>query len=237
MAFRVLSRVLSAPPRSYLGAYCRVRNPIKCSSYGSTSEDDLPQDTTEEPVLQRAQEPSELYRGMASMAFSPEIVSKLEAPLNPDDVEIKLDGLIYLPEIKYRRILNQAFGPGGWALMPLGEALHMQNESEGFQLVTREYLLYCHGRFVAQAMGEHTFYSRNNLMYGKACESAKSNALMRCCKDLGVASSLWDPQFIDQWKAEHAEDVWCENVRTKERKRLWRKKKNTQSFPYPWKQQ
>ena len=35
---------------------------------------------------------SELYRGMASMAFSPEIVSKLEAPLNPDDVEIKLDG-------------------------------------------------------------------------------------------------------------------------------------------------
>ena len=54
--------------------------------------------------------------------------------------------------------------------------------------------MYCHGRFVAQAMGEHTFYSRNNLMYGKACESAKSNALMRCCKDLGVASSLWDPQ-------------------------------------------
>lgn len=26
------------------------------------------------------------------MAFSPEIVSKLEAPVNPADVEIKLDG-------------------------------------------------------------------------------------------------------------------------------------------------
>ena len=61
-------------------------------------------------------------------------------------------------------------------------------------MVTREYMLYCHGRFVAQAMGEHTYYSRNNLQYGKACESAKSNALMRCCKDLGIASSLWDPQ-------------------------------------------
>ena len=35
-------------------------------------------------------------------------------------------GLIYLPEIKYRRILNQAFGPGGWALMPRGETLHYQ---------------------------------------------------------------------------------------------------------------
>lgn len=65
---------------------------------------------------------------------------------------------------------------------------------DGAQMVTREYLLYCQGRFVAQAMGEHTFYSRNNLQYGKACEAAKSNALMRCCKDLGIASSLWDPQ-------------------------------------------
>lgn len=35
-------------------------------------------------------------------------------------------GLIYLPEIKYRRILNQAFGPGGWALMPYGEVSHIQ---------------------------------------------------------------------------------------------------------------
>ena len=32
------------------------------------------------------------------------------------------------------------------------------------------------------------------MVYGKAMEAAKSNALMRCCKDLGVASELWDPQ-------------------------------------------
>ena len=35
-------------------------------------------------------------------------------------------GMIYLPEIKYRRILNQAFGPGGWAIMPRGETLNFQ---------------------------------------------------------------------------------------------------------------
>ena len=34
--------------------------------------------------------------------------------------------MIYLPEIKYRRILNQAFGPGGWAIMPRGETLNFQ---------------------------------------------------------------------------------------------------------------
>ena len=47
---------------------------------------------------------------------------------------------------------------------------------------------------MSQTVGEHTFYSSNNMVYGKAMEAAKSNALMRCCKDLGVASELWDPQ-------------------------------------------
>jgi len=37
-----------------------------------------------------------------------------------------LVGLIYVPEIKYRRILNHAFGPGGWALVPRGESLQFQ---------------------------------------------------------------------------------------------------------------
>jgi hypothetical protein len=32
------------------------------------------------------------------------------------------------------------------------------------------------------------------MVYGKAMEAAKSNALVRCCKDLGIASELWDPK-------------------------------------------
>lgn len=82
----------------------------------------------------------------------------------------------------------------------------LQNEVEGAQLITREYGLYCSGRFVAQAMGEHTFYSKSNLAYGKACESAKSNALMRCCKDLGIASELWDPRVSGSRPPAH---IWC----------------------------
>ena len=78
--------------------------------------------------------------------------------------------------------------------MPRSDTLHFENNNDGAQLITREYALYCLGRFVAQATGEHSFYTRGNMGYGKACESAKSNALMRCCKDLGIASELWDPQ-------------------------------------------
>jgi fructose-1,6-bisphosphatase/inositol monophosphatase family enzyme len=57
-------------------------------------------------------------------------------------VEVKPDGIIYLPEIKYRRILNKAFGPGGWGLAPRGETIVTSKS------VTREYALVAHGRYV-----------------------------------------------------------------------------------------
>ncbi len=30
-------------------------------------------------------------------------------------------------------------------------------------------------------------------------------------------------------------EIWCENIRTKEKKKLWKKKNRTESFGYPWK--
>ena len=66
------------------------------------------------------------YQGISSSPFPSEVVNVLTAPLSEEDVEIKLDGLLFLPEIKYRRVLNRAFGPGGWALMPMGDILHFQ---------------------------------------------------------------------------------------------------------------
>uniref|UniRef100_A0A1X7T6X7 Mitochondrial genome maintenance protein MGM101 n=2 Tax=Amphimedon queenslandica TaxID=400682 RepID=A0A1X7T6X7_AMPQE len=165
--------------------------------------------------------------------FSKEITDKLLAPVNEEDIEIKPDGLIYLPEIMYRRILNQSFGPGGWGLMPRGEIIY-QGESDGAQMVAREYALYCEGRFVSQSLGEHTFFGKTNQQYGNACESAKSSALRRCCKDLGISSELWDPKFVSQWKDKYAVEVWCQNQRTKEKKKFWVKKNSKQQFSYPW---
>jgi hypothetical protein len=60
----------------------------------------------------------------------------------------------------------------------------------------------------------------------------KSNALMRCCKDLGIASELWDPAFIRKWKAKNAVEVWATDVRTKQKRRLWRRKEEKLSYPY-----
>lgn len=80
------------------------------------------------------------FHGLSATPFSPEQAAILQQELAFDDIEVKPDGIVYLPEIKYRRILNKAFGPGGWGLAPRGETIVTG------KMVTREYGLVCGGR-------------------------------------------------------------------------------------------
>ena len=80
------------------------------------------------------------FHGLSSHSFPKEASDILLSPLSEDDIEVKPDGIIYLPEIKYRRILNRAFGPGGWGLAPRGETIVTS------KAVTREYALVVQGR-------------------------------------------------------------------------------------------
>ena len=113
------------------------------------------------------------YHGIASGPFARETADVLLAPLDPADVEVKPDGTVYLPEIKYRRRLNRAFGPGAWAMKPIGTATVTADD-----VLYRTYQMFCMGRFVAEATGEQQV--RKGMSFATAEESAKSNALMRC---------------------------------------------------------
>ena len=159
----------------------------------------------------------DLYRGVAEKPFKKEAIDTLLAPIGDEDVEIRPDGLVYLPEIKYRRKLNYAFGPGAWAMVPRSDYALQDNT------MTREYALFVLGRFVSEARGEQDYFPNSRGMtYATAAEGVKSNAIMRCCKDLGIASELWDPGFIGRWKAEYAMTV---KVRVRgELKTQWRRK-------------
>jgi len=170
---------------------------------------------------------SKSYYGLSTEAFAKEVAEVLLAPIDPEDVEMKPDGLIYLPEIKYRRVLNKAFGPGGWGLAPRSET----NVSP--KVVSREYALVCFGRLVAIARGEQEYFDPSNI--ATATEACKSNALMRCCKDLGIASELWDPRFIREFKAKYCVEVFAEHVPTKKKKKIWRRK-DQPKFEYPYKE-
>ncbi|KAH7930627.1 mitochondrial genome maintenance MGM101 [Leucogyrophana mollusca] len=170
---------------------------------------------------------SKSYYGLSTQAFSKDIAEILLAPVDEMDVEMKPDGLIYLPEIKYRRVLNKAFGPGAWGLAPRSET------NVGPKVVSREYALVCQGRLVAIARGEQEYFDPSGIP--TATEACKSNALMRCCKDLGIASELWDPRFIREFKAKYCVEVFAEHVSTKKKKKLWRRK-DQPKFDYPYKE-
>ncbi|KAI3403849.2 MGM101 [Candida oxycetoniae] len=158
------------------------------------------------------------FHGIGSKPFSKEAADILMAPVSKEDIEIKPDGILYLPEIKYRRILNRAFGPGGWGLVPRSESLVTN------QQISREYGLICHGRLVSIARGEQDYFGGAEKIT-TALEGCKSNALMRCCKDLGIASELWDPDFVRDWKQEYCEEVWGEHSVTKKKRKLWKLKR------------
>lgn len=164
------------------------------------------------------------FSGLSSAPFPKETCDILLAPLDADDVEIKPDGIVYLPEIKYRRILNRAFGPGGWGLAPRGETIVTE------KAVTREYALVVDGRLISIARGEQDYHDPSSIP--TATEGCKSNALMRCCKDLGVASELWDPRFIRKHLKENSKETWVEHVVSKKRKKIWMRKDDEARYPF-----
>ncbi|CAG8955985.1 hypothetical protein HYFRA_00008841 [Hymenoscyphus fraxineus] len=164
------------------------------------------------------------FHGLSAQPFSKEAAEVLLAPITLDDVEVKPDGIIYLPEIKYRRILNRAFGPGGWGLAPRGETIVTPKS------ITREYALVAHGRLVSVARGEQDYFSPEGIP--TATEGCKSNAMMRCCKDLGVASELWDPRYIRKFMKEKAKQVWVEHLVTKKKKQIWLRKDDEVKYPF-----
>lgn len=59
--------------------------------------------------------------------------------------------------------------------------------------------------FVALARGECGYFGEDNIP--NAVEGCKSNALTRCCKDLGIASELWDPRFIRRYIKEYTRQI------------------------------
>ena len=80
------------------------------------------------------------------------------------------------------------------------------------------------------ARGEQDYFNKDGIP--TASEGCKSNALMRCCKDLGVASELWDPRFIRKFKAERARDAFVEHMISKKRTKIWLRKEDSVSYPY-----
>jgi hypothetical protein len=139
------------------------------------------------------------FEGAAVEPFPEAVRLVLAEKVNPRDVEIKPDGIVFLPGVAWRRILTRAFGAGGWALLPRSPARVMGN------LVVYHGALVCLGRFVAEATGECFYREGNsNMSYASCIEGARTDALTRCCKDLGYGAEMWDANWREEWKSKYA---------------------------------
>ncbi len=146
-------------------------------------------------------------------------------PVNEEDVCIRPDGLVYLPWPYYVERLNKAFGIS-WAIIPKD-----MPKLQGNHMYWPFYLM-IKGKLAGFAIGEQEYQPSNAMMsYSDASEGAKSNALMRLCKNLGISLELWKPSFIRVWKEKYAESfpaVWPDGKpktdKNGKQKTEWRKK-------------
>ena len=141
----------------------------------------------------------------------------LFAPVKEENVEIRSDGLVYLPWMEYVSRLRDAFGIS-WAIIPYG----MPKPLGGF--LYWPFYLMIQGKLAGFAIGEQEYPPPGNLRmtYGDATEGAKSNALMRLCKGIGISLELWKPSFVREWKEKNAE-TYDDKGKTR-----WRKKNGKQ---------
>lgn len=149
----------------------------------------------------------------------------LRAPINEKDILIRPDGLVYLSWLEYQRRLDKAFG-AKWSLVPNGMPQYIKEQN----LILWGFYLIVDGKFVDFAIGQQEFIPNNRTMtYGDAMEGAKSNALMRCCKRLGIGLELWDKEFVENWKAK-----WAYQTKDEKGKLIWKKRTTKENKKLPF---
>lgn len=199
-------------------------------AYDSEYMDEAPLDPINVPLQAAPDDPQGIYTGIATTKLTATQIAILLAPVDRETISIRPDGFIYMSEIQYRRRLNLAFRPGAWGLRPLEQPF-----LDGSIMVYHG-AMYANGAFFSESYGENDYYEGGKMSKYSAMEGAKSNCLVRCCKDLGMFSEMWDHRFGEEWKNIYATQVWCKNKGNKgpSQKPLWRRKDEGPIDSFPW---
>lgn len=165
---------------------------------------EIPEAINKENLVER------LYVSASLLKLTPEEETKLQEKVDIEDVEVRPDGLIYYPQVFVRDVLNKTFGRGQWALIE-----HKTIEDKEHNKLYFQGSLYIRGCFVAKAVGESNYFplkqgGQPNPMFSWASvyESAKSDCLVRCGKDLGVGKELWQPKYSRSFLSERCIKVY-----------------------------
>lgn len=151
--------------------------------------------------------------------LDPEILGRLRKPLAHDLIVSKTtDGSLFLPEIFYRRILNEVFGPGAWSVVPVSRTYLMEQDisdnsisleklkgnksysgkgNKKRTMLAREYAFFAQGRYVTRGTGEVEFRGKWEQL-SMDSEKLKTDALVNkiCRGSLGIGRELDDRAFV-----------------------------------------
>jgi len=162
------------------------------------------------------------YYSVGTTRVTAEQEAILLAPVDPQDVQIKSDGTVFVPWVHYARRLTKAFGPMGWTPMRLGR----DRTDDGAVLVP--VALVVEGRLVRDALGECKQQSK--MSYASALEGALSDGITKCCKALEMFSELYDPNWSEWWKEEYAVLVHAMRYPSDKFGWYWRRKDRPRQF-------
>lgn len=145
-----------------------------------------------------------LYERASMLQLSDEERKRLTAEF-PDNAFRKGaagdDRLIYIEHAHLRDRLNEVLGAGQWAIIQRSrwtEAIRTAKGKDGTRVYV-EAMLAIRGCFIAEAIGDMVYYPNDKTNLGDAIEGARSAALRRCCKDLGVGLQAWKKEWAEQW--------------------------------------
>jgi hypothetical protein len=152
---------------------------------------------------------SKAYENASNLKLSSKETESLSADF--EDVDFRRgaggkDELIYIEHQSLRRRLNEVIGIGQWSV------IIRRNWTEDFLTAKREpacrvyveCVLLIRGCFIAEAIGDGTYYKSNAASnYGDAYEIAKSAVIHRVCKDCGIGLQAWNKDFCEGWKSKY----------------------------------
>jgi hypothetical protein len=161
----------------------------------------LPAEDRASPLQVLADGPMMGAAFVGTLKLKPAQIDALRRPVEDREVEWKplvKDGppaIPYLSHNGYRDRLDACFGLGGWGMVPVG----MPKEKDGVVFVP--FALVVDGIPRIYAWGEQSYHENNKQMtYGDALEGAKSNAILRCGKELGIAREMWNRGYLADLK-------------------------------------
>lgn len=111
------------------------------------------------------------------------------------------DNLIYIEHAYLRDRMNEVFGPGRWSIIPRNRWTENFQTSKGKTgiRVYVEAMLVIRGCFVSEAIGDMDYYQNDGANFGDAVEGAKTAALRRCAKELGIGLQAWKKSWCEGW--------------------------------------